>query len=139
MNDSGSCIFCKIVSGDITASKIYEDEHALAFLDIEPKSPGHTLVIPKHHSAVLAELPDGEVGPLFSAVKKVSALLTGKLGAQGLTMGINQGEVSGQEVGHIHVHIMPRWSGDEGGPIQSVVDNRSKRSLKDVYDAIKSN
>ena len=107
------CLFCKIVAGG-SSCKVYEDEHAFAFLDILPRAPGHTMVIPKFHVPNLLELPDAEIGPLFAAVKKVAAMLSRKLPADGITVGINQGRASGQEVDHLHVHLMPRWHGDGG-------------------------
>ena len=69
------CLFCKIVAKEIPSLVVYEDDHALAFLELHPRSPGHTMVIPKVHAPTIADLPDAEVGPLFIAVKKVAELL----------------------------------------------------------------
>lgn len=132
------CLFCKIAAKQIPAAAIREDEHTLAFLDIAPRSPGHTMVIPKHHAPTLVALPEGEVGPLFAAVKKVAELLTKKLAPDGITIGINQGRASGQEVDHLHVHLMPRWRGDGGGPVQSVVHNAPKESAEEITAKILS-
>lgn len=130
------CLFCKIVSKKIPAAVIYEDDHTLAFLDIMPRSPGHTMVIPKVHAPRLVELPDVEVGPLFMAVKHVAELLSAKLAPDGVTIGMNQGRASGQEVDHLHVHLMPRWHGDGGSSVQSVVDNRPKESVEEILKKI---
>ena len=130
------CLFCKIAAKQISAHIIYEDDHAIAFLDITPRTTGHTLVIPKVHAPGLVELSDAEVGPLFLAVKTVADLLSRKLGADGATIGANQGRASGQEVDHLHVHIMPRWQGDGGGSIQSVVSAKPKESVEEVKKRI---
>ncbi len=126
------CLFCKIASKAIPAKIVYEDDRVVAFLDILPRTTGHTMVIPKYHAPTLAALPDEEVAPLFHAVKKVAALLTAALGPDGITMGINQGRASGQEVDHLHVHLMPRWHGDGGGSVQSVVHSVNQMSCDEV-------
>ena len=130
------CLFCKIIARTIPANVVYEDDHAFAFLDIMPSAPGHTMVIPKVHAPNFLELPDAEVAPLFEAVKKVAELLTRKLGSNGLTVGINQGRASGQEVDHLHVHLMPRWKGDGGSAVQTVVENVPKESLEEILKKI---
>ena len=128
-----NCLFCKIAAKEIPSQVVYEDDHVLAFLDIMPRAPGHTIVIPKFHAPNLLELPDVEVAPLFAAVKKVAELVSRKLGADGITIGINQGRASGQEVDHLHVHVVPRSHGDGGGAIQSVVHNIPKESVEEIY------
>jgi len=132
------CLFCKIAAKTIPSQVIYEDDHTFAFLDIMPHAPGHTMVIPKYHAPNVLELPDGEVAPLFLAVKKVAELLSKKLKADGITIGINQGRASGQEVDHLHVHLMPRWHGDGGSAIQSAVKNVPKESLEEIRKKILS-
>lgn len=109
-----------------------EDAHTLAFLDIMPKAPGHTMVIPKVHARNILDLPEAEIGPLFAAVQKIAERLTRGLKADGLTIGINQGEASGQVVEHLHVHLLPRFKSDRGGSIQSVVHNAPKDSLTEI-------
>ena len=130
------CLFCKIAAKQIPAYVVYEDDHTLAFLDIMPRTTGHTMVIPKVHAPNILELPDAEVGPLFSAVKKVAALLTHTLKCDGITIGANQGRASGQEVDHLHVHLMPRWHGDGGSSVQSVINNKPKESLEEIRKKI---
>lgn len=130
------CLFCKIAAKEIPAAVVYEDERAIAFLDVKPRSPGHTMVVPKVHEPTLIALPDAEVGPLFAAVKKVAELLTKKLAPDGITIGINQGRASGQEVDHLHVHLMPRWHGDGGGSVQSAVHNAPKGPLEEIKEKI---
>lgn len=130
------CLFCKIVAKNIPAAIICENENTLAFLDVMPRALGHTMVIPKYHAAKLSELPEEEVGPLFSAAKSTGALLEKSLSPDGMTIGINQGEASGQVVGHVHVHLMPRWKNDGGGSIQSVVDSRPQMTIDEVQKKI---
>jgi len=127
-----NCLFCGIVEGKIPAQVIYKDSATLAFLDINPRAPGHTVVISKVHAPILADLPESEVGSLFGTVKKLSAHLLSKLKADGLTIGINQGGVSGQTIEHLHVHLLPRFTGDGGSSIHSVVNNPPSENLGDI-------
>ena len=130
------CLFCRIAAKKIPAKVIYEDGHVVAFLDVMPRTTGHTLVIPKVHAPNILELADGEVSPLFAAVKHVTGMLTRSLRPDGVTIGINQGRASGQEVDHLHVHLMPRWHGDGGGAIQSIVNAKPKESVDEVAKKI---
>ncbi len=131
------CLFCKIAKKEIGAEVVFENETALAFLDILPKAPGHTMVIPKRHAQNISELPDDLVGPFFQTVKNVTAQIDRALQPDGFTLGINHGKASGQEVQHLHVHIIPRWHGDGGGPIQRVVLNQPKESLEIIAEKIR--
>ena len=132
------CLFCKIVAKQIPSYMVYEDDHAFAFLDIMPRTTGHTMVIPKVHAPNILELPDAEVGPLFAAVKNVAGMLSRTLLCDGITIGANQGRASGQEVDHLHVHLMPRWHGDGGGPVQSLVNRKPKETLEEIRKKIVS-
>ncbi|MDR1833803.1 MAG: HIT family protein [Propionibacteriaceae bacterium] len=107
------CIFCAILAGEIPSKKVYEDETAFAFLDINPFHAGHTLVIPKRHVADLTADPQAlaEIAP---AVTNVAGLLLGKLDAEGLNLLVNSGSVAGQEVFHLHVHLIPRYADNPG-------------------------
>lgn len=107
------CLFCKILAGDIPAKKVYEDDVAFAFLDISPWQEGHTLVVPKRHSTDVLEDDDvlAEIGP---AVARVGRLLKEKLGAAACNVLANAGAVSGQEVFHTHVHVIPRYADSPG-------------------------
>jgi histidine triad (HIT) family protein len=107
------CVFCKIVGGEIPAFKVYEDANFLAFLDVNPRMKGHTLIIPKHHASTLLELPDNQVRGIFLVVKKVAASVTKALGAPAFTIGSNNGETAGQAVPHLHIHIIPRYNTDK--------------------------
>ncbi|MDE2019363.1 MAG: HIT family protein [Patescibacteria group bacterium] len=130
------CFFCKIANKEVQTAVIYEDEKTMAFLDIHPSAPGHAVVIPKFHAVTILDLPDAELEPLFSTVKKMAALLKGALAPDGITIGMNQGRASGQEVDHLHVHLIPRWHEDGGRAIQSVVNNKSGESVEEVKNKI---
>jgi histidine triad (HIT) family protein len=107
-----NCIFCRIASGEIPCAKVYEDEHVLAFLDLAPVHPGHTLVIPKTHHKDMLEVP-AELGTaVFAALRKVAAAVLEATGAQGFNVMQNNRLAAGQTVFHIHWHIIPRFEGD---------------------------
>lgn len=126
------CIFCNIILRKIPADIVYEDGSTLAFLDIHPCSPGHTVVIPKAHREHLLSVEAGEAGLLFESVRTVMGILMKKINPQGFTIGINHGSIAGQEVSHLHVHIIPRYTEDGGGAIQSVIQNKKQQSLEEV-------
>jgi histidine triad (HIT) family protein len=106
------CLFCKIIAGQIPALKVFEDDFAVAFLDIQPVSLGHTLVVPKAHHQDLTETPDEALGRLFGLVKKVAAAAVRATGAEAFNVGVNTGSAAGQVIMHTHVHVMPRAAGD---------------------------
>ena len=107
-----NCIFCRIASGEIPCAKVYEDEYVLAFLDLAPVHPGHTLVIPKTHDKDMLEVP-AELGTaVFAAIQKVAAAVLEATGAQGFNVMQNNRLAAGQTVFHIHWHIIPRFEGD---------------------------
>ncbi|MEA2064907.1 MAG: HIT family protein [Patescibacteria group bacterium] len=106
------CIFCKIIKGEIPCYKIYEDENVLAFLDIMPVSDGHTLVIPKKHYKNIEEIPENELCDLIKEVKKIGKAIKNSLCAAGYNVNINNGQIAGQVVPHLHFHIIPRKQGD---------------------------
>ena len=107
------CIFCKIVAGDIPASKVYEDDHFLAFLDISQVTPGHTLVIPKKHARNLLEMTPDETADLFNVVSRVTKKVESATQPQGMNIISNMEEIAGQSVFHSHVHILPRYSQED--------------------------
>ena len=106
------CIFCEIVNGKIPCYKVYEDKNILAFLDIQPVNPGHTLVIPKKHYKGMESIPIIELQQVILAVKKVGSAIKSSISPKGYNIGLNNGHLSGQIVSHLHFHIMPRRKGD---------------------------
>ncbi|WP_416838392.1 HIT family protein [Haloferax sp. DFSO52] len=133
------CIFCAIAGGDIPGRIVHETEHSLAFLDVNPLAPGHTLVIPKDHYARLHELPDEISADLFSTVDELVPRVEDAVDADGSNVGINNGPAAGQEVEHVHVHIVPRFEDDGGNPIHAVagdIPDLSDDELDDIESAI---
>jgi len=130
------CLFCKIVKGEIPSEKIYEDEFAFAFLDINPLADGHTVIVPKIHAENILDLPENQTGPLFLGVKKVTEAINSALKPHGFTIGINHGKVSGQVIDHLHVHVIPRFEGDGGGSIHSVVKTPPRESIRVIKEKI---
>ena len=109
------CIFCAIASGAIPCFKVYEDDLVLAYLDINPCSEGHTLVIPKKHSSCLLDAPEEVLSALMSRVKLVAAHLKEALPCDGFNILQNNGAAAGQTVPHLHFHIVPRRAGVSEG------------------------
>lgn len=106
------CVFCQIAEGKIPALKIYENEDLLAFLDISPLSDGHTLVIPKKHFERLDELPEDLACKIARILPKLSKAIVKATGAKGYNILQNNGKVAGQQVMHVHFHIIPRDEAD---------------------------
>jgi histidine triad (HIT) family protein len=104
-----NCVFCAIEAGEIPSFKIYEDDRVLAFLDINPFSKGHTLVIPKVHYEGLLDADEDVLAALVLRVKQVAGRLKAALGCDGFNILQNNGETAGQTVRHIHFHIVPRY------------------------------
>ena len=105
-----TCLFCRIASGDVPATVVYENEFTLTFLDHRPLFPGHCLVVPKEHYETLADLPKSLVGPVFETVQLLSRAVESALAAEGSFVAMNN-RVS-QSVPHLHVHVVPRKKKD---------------------------
>lgn len=106
------CVFCEIVAGRRPSRRVLEDEHAIAFLDIRPAAPGHTLVVPRVHARDLWEISEAAHGEVAAMVHRVAALLHAALALEGVNMKHNTGAAGGQDVFHFHVHVVPRWPSD---------------------------
>jgi histidine triad (HIT) family protein len=108
-----TCIFCRIAADAAPAYRLYEDGLAVAFLDIDPMRRGHTLVVPRRHvSDVLADGGAEAWAEIAPAVQATSRLFTHRLGAAGITLFQSNGAAAGQEVFHLHVHLLPRFEGE---------------------------
>lgn len=107
------CIFCKIIAGDIPSRRVYADDVAIAFLDVGPWSRGHTLVVPREHVADLVTDPP-QLAVIGPAIDATARLLTTKLNADGLNLLSSAKAVAGQEVFHLHVHLIPRYADKPG-------------------------
>jgi len=133
---SNDCIFCKIVAGDVPNYTVYEDEMFLACLDVFPHAKGHSVVIPKRHVNNFMELTDEENIKLLGVVKKVMDKLDSVLKPDGYNVGWNEKPAGGQVVPHLHVHVMPRYEGDRGGSMHSIVNNPGSVPVKDLAELL---
>jgi histidine triad (HIT) family protein len=129
------CIFCQIVDGEIPGRIVYEGDGAVAFLDANPMAPGHTLVVPRNHHETLGDLPGDEADAVFGALHRLAPVIEAAVDADASTVAFNNGEAAGQEVPHVHGHVIPRFEGDGGGPIHAVAGSRPDLSDDDL-DAI---
>ena len=137
---SENCIFCRILDGEIPSRTVYEDEQVLAFLDVNPLARGHTLVIPKAHDPRIGELPDGAAEAVFAAMSELAPVVERAVDADGMTVAVNDGPASGQEVPHVHGHLVPRFEEDGAGAIHSLRWNRpdlDDEAFDDVAEAIR--
>jgi len=113
---AGGCVFCEILAGRRPASIVHRDERSCALMDVRPVNPGHVLVIPVAHAAFLAELDPDCGAELFRVAQRVAAAIRrSDLGCQGVNLLLADGEAAGQEVFHVHLHVIPRHRGDGSG------------------------
>jgi len=129
---SDDCIFCSIIAGDIPGRIVHETDDAIAFLDANPLAPGHTLVIPKTHHERLDDVPAEAATGLYSALHDVVPAVEDAVDAPATTVAFNNGAEAGQEVPHVHAHVVPRFEGDGGGPIHSMFGSRPDLSDADL-------
>lgn len=106
------CIFCKLVTGKLPTTSIYEDEDFKVILDLSPASRGHSIILPKTHAANLYELPDDYCSKIMGVAKKCATAMKNTLGCAGLNVLQNNGEAAGQTIFHLHVHLIPRYEND---------------------------
>ncbi|SDR32304.1 HIT family protein [Natronobacterium texcoconense] len=136
-----STIFSQIVEGEIPARVVYEDETTLAFLDANPLAPGHTLVIPKDEYERLNDVPEDVADDLYATIHRMVPAVEEAVDADASTVAFNNGEEAGQEVPHVHCHIVPRFEGDGGGPIHAVAGDTpdlEDDELDDIAEEIES-
>ena len=124
------CIFCKIANKEIPSRIITETENSIAFLDAFPVSRGHTLVIPKHHYEKVQEMTDLANTDLFNTVYQVISKVDRLTGAT--LVAVHNGKDSGQEIPHVHVHLIRRELSDQAGPVHSMFKDRPKLSDKEL-------
>ena len=110
-----NCIFCKIANGEIPAATLYEDENFRVILDLGPASKGHALILPKSHAANIYELSDEMAAKAMILAKHMAARLRDGLNCDGFNIVQNNGEIAGQTVFHFHMHLIPRYEGDQVG------------------------
>ena len=134
------CIFCQIVAGDIPSRTVHETDAAIAFLDANPLAPGHTLVVPKAHFETLEDVPEDAAREVFDALHRLTPVVEGVVDADASNVAFNNGEAAGQEIPHVHGHIIPRFQGDGGRPIHAIAGSRpdlSDDELDDIADRIR--
>ncbi|ELY36275.1 HIT family protein [Natronorubrum tibetense] len=129
-----STIFSQIVEGEIPARVVYEDETTMAFLDANPLAPGHTLVIPKDEYERLNDVPDDVATDLYATIHRLIPAVEEGVDADASTVAFNNGEEAGQEVPHVHCHIVPRFEGDGGGPIHAIAGDRPELGDDELDD-----
>jgi histidine triad (HIT) family protein len=135
---SEDCIFCRIVSGDIPGRVVYEDEKTIAFLDANPLAKGHTLIVPREHYGRMEDVPPEVAAALGETIARVSDAVVDAVDADGTTIAYNNGEAAGQEVPHLHGHVIPRVDGDGFGALHTLfsIQDIDEGELDDVEAAI---
>jgi histidine triad (HIT) family protein len=128
------CLFCRIAGGTLPSAELYQDERVFAFLDINPLRPGHALLVPKHHAAKLEDATPEDAAALMSAARKLTPILCKATGAPDATIAINNGPAAGQEVQHVHMHIVPRSKGDGAGPMHAAFPPPSAMPSEELHD-----
>lgn len=140
MTDAADCVFCKIIAGKIPCLKLYEDDAALAFLDIGPLAEGHALLVPKRHVARVEELPTEVLAGLMRPLPALARAVANVVGVEGYNVLVNTGAVAGQVVMHVHVHVIPRKSGDGLGfrwPAGKYEPGRGEALTEQIRQAIR--
>jgi len=131
---SSDCIFCSIVAGDIPGRIVHETASTIAFLDANPLAPGHTLVVPKAHHERLNDLDGDPAAELYESLHELVPRIEAAVDAPATTVAFNNGTAAGQEVPHVHGHVIPRFEGDGGGPIHVVAGDRPELSDDELDD-----
>lgn len=134
------CVFCDILAGEMAASVIYDDARSMAFLDLYPIHPGHALVVPKEHVSDLAVCPAELGGHLFAVSGRLGPVLCRAVGGDGFNVWTASGSAAGQEVFHLHLHVLPRFHDDSFGlrfP-KSYPEATSRRRLDDLAARIRT-
>ena len=130
------CIFCKIVQGKVPARMITQNERAVAFLDAFPLAAGHALVVPKAHYAKVQDMGKEDSEAVFALAHEIVGKVESAASADSSLMAVHNGRGAGQEVPHVHVHIIPRKAGDGAGPVHSMF--RKPKMSAEEMDAILS-
>lgn len=131
------CVFCRILRGDIPAQKVYEDRAAVAILDINPVAAGHVLILPRRHVETWNDLPEELAGDLARASQKVARAVLKATGAEGFNLLSNNHRCSGQAIPHVHLHVIPRRTGD-GVKFNWITGTYEAGQIERVAQAIRS-
>jgi len=133
-----SCIFCRIANGEIPAEIVARSEEVVAFLDVQPLADGHVLVVPRAHQPCVEDLEPAQAEALFRSVVRLAGPVREAVHAAGTTIGVNNGEATGQTIPHVHVHIVPRWPNDGAGTVHTIFPRKTHRDIKEVGTAIRA-
>ncbi|MGH2688664.1 MAG: HIT family protein, partial [Actinomycetota bacterium] len=106
------CLFCRIIAGEIPSTQVFADDRVVVFMDINPISPGHCLVVTRAHHPTVYELTDADGAAVMAAARRVGTAIRAGLDPDGLNLHQSNGVAAGQVVGHFHLHLIPRWQGD---------------------------
>ena len=132
------CLFCQIIKKEIPAEIVYEDDEVMVFLDINPVNLGHSLVVPKKHCQDLLNASEETLIKVMSVAQKIGQALIKSLGAEGFSLGVNNGRAAGQIVDHLHLHVIPRFSGDgmKGWSKKEYKEGEAKEYAKKIRKVI---
>lgn len=131
------CIFCAIVEGRAPAEVVFEDEETMAFMDINPANPGHTLVVPKQHVRDIYELDEETAAAVMRTAVRVARAIKAVLQPEGMNLLQSNGRAGGQAVFHFHMHIVPRWYGD-GLHLARPPVRRERQAIEEAAARIKA-
>ncbi len=139
--DEKQCLFCRIARGEIPSKKVYEDSESFAFLDINPRNPGHVLVIPKKHVVTITEASEEDVSSLAKALRRVAIAAQKATNADGLSILQNNGHAAGQIVAHLHFHVIPRFSSEGPPSLEAVLQVKKfdEESMNRIASLISEN
>ena len=139
---SSDCVFCSIVKGSIKSRRLYQDKWTTAFLDINPRNPGHTLVVTNKHYETIIDISDEEAGHLFRTVRKVSIGIVKGTPADGVSISQSSGACAGQLINHIHFHVIPRFASEDAVslegilPVKKIADREKNEIVKKIMAKI---
>jgi histidine triad (HIT) family protein len=141
MVDESQCLFCKIRKGEIPSKKVYEDSNAFAILDINPRNPGHALVIPKKHVVTVMEASEEDVSNLMKSVRKVAIAAQKTTNSDGVSILQSNGIAAGQVVAHLHFHVIPRFNNEGPVSLEGMLQVKKfdEESMNKIVDGIKKN
>lgn len=131
---SEDCIFCGIVAGEVPGHVVYGDDDVRAFLDANPLARGHTLVVPTDHHERVRDMPADTGRAVFDTMRRLAPAVETAVDADGTTIGVNDGEAAGQEIPHVHGHVIPRQAEDGAGAIHSM--RWPRPDVEDEFEAI---
>ena len=133
----GDCIFCKIIQGEIPATKVYEDEKVLAFMDINPLNDGHTLVVPKRHAETIFEIDSQDLIATMKVAQRLAIAIKKALNSDGMIVVQLNNKAAGQMVPHLHIHLIPRWENDGLQIGKWEMKPGDMEKIKDIAEKIK--